>query len=226
MTNLRRIITIDGPAGSGKSTTARLVAVQLGWQMIDTGAMYRAIGLAMLRDGIDPSDERAVCARIGAHALDLRPGSPPAVLLDGEDVSGAIRTNAAARASSEVAVHRCVRDKLVAAQRRIGSERPCVIEGRDTGTVVFPDAGLRIYLDAPVEQRAQRRLRDLGDNPGVTLAEMIAQVRERDRRDRTRAIGPLVKAPGAVVIDTGGLTVERQVARVLELARERFGGDR
>ncbi|MCB2211109.1 (d)CMP kinase [bacterium] len=222
---MQQIITIDGPAGSGKSTTARLVAQALNWQYLDTGAMYRAIGLAMVRSGIDPTDEAAVCANLDRHTVDLGPGDPPVTLLNGEDVSGFIRTPDAAQASSQVAAIGCVREKLVAAQRRIGAERPCVLEGRDTGTVVFPDAGLKIYLDAPVRMRAERRLKDLGDNPGMSLDEMVREVEIRDERDRNRSVSPLGRAEDAVIVDTGGLTIEQQVERVLELARSRFGLD-
>ena len=220
--SLQKIITIDGPSASGKSTTARRVANALDWQYLDTGAMYRAIGLAMLDAGIDTSDQAKVCAAIGAHEVDLGPGDPPSVLLDGADVSKRIRSSEAAQASSKVAMLACVRAKLVEVQRRIGSNRPCVLEGRDTGTVVFPGAGLKIFLDAPARQRAKRRVIELGDD-SMSLTDMMREVEVRDERDRNRSHSPLIQAEDAVIVNTGLLSIEQQVQRVLDLARERFG---
>jgi CMP/dCMP kinase len=220
----QKIITIDGPAASGKSTTARMIARLLDWQYLDTGAMYRAIGLAMLDAEINPADQFAVCKQLDQCTVDLGEGEPPQVLLNGKDVSKRIRDTDVSQASSKVATLACVRAKLVEAQRRIGSNRPCVIEGRDTGTVVFPDAGLKIYLDAPARQRAKRRLNEMGDDR-VSLTDVMREVEVRDERDRNRTHSPLVRADDAEVVNTGALTVEQQVRKVLDLAQARFGGE-
>jgi CMP/dCMP kinase len=220
--SLLKIITIDGPSASGKSTTARAVANALGWQYLDTGAMYRAMGLAMLDAGIDPADKVKVCAAIADHTVDIGSGDRPTFLLDGVDVSKQIRSSEAAQAASKVATLSCVRQKLVETQRRIASQQPCVLEGRDTGTIVFPDAGLKIFLDAPARQRAKRRLMDLGDD-SISLTDMMREVEVRDERDRNRAHSPLITPEDAVIVNTGSLSFDQQVRQVLDLARKRFG---
>jgi cytidylate kinase len=220
----RSVIAIDGPAGSGKSTTARAVARELGWQYLDTGAMYRALALAVRGAGRDLDDEEQVLETLGQIDIRFGEGFPPAVLLDGEDVSGRIRTPEAGEGASRVSVHPRVRRRMVELQRELGLAKPSVLEGRDTTTKIFPDAGLKIYLDASVETRARRRRIDY-DKQGrdVPLEEIERELAERDRRDMQRAEGPLTKAPGAVVLDTDGWTLDEQIEAVLEIARETFG---
>lgn len=223
MADLLKVIAIDGPAGSGKSTTAREVARRLGWTYLDTGAMYRAIAVAVLRAGGSPEREEDVRPVLDQVEVTFGDGFPPAVLLNGDDVSEAIRTPEASRGASQVSVHSFVRCKMVQLQRAIGLEKPCVLEGRDTTTVVFPDAGLKVYLDGSVEVRAKRRLRDYeAQGKSLTLDEVIADVRERDERDSSRADSPLTIADDAEVIDTTDLDMEGQIQVVVDLAVQRF----
>jgi cytidylate kinase len=219
----RLIIAIDGPVGSGKSTLARRVAQLLGYVYLDTGAMYRALALKALRRGITLTDEAALESLAQQTRIDLVGGEDGhRVLLDGEDVSAAIRTAEVAQAASRVAVVAGVRHVLVAEQRRAGSRGSVVMEGRDVGTVIFPDAGLKIFLEASAESRAQRRWREhqqKGDQ--LTLEQVIEEVRDRDRRDRTRATSPLVRAADAVLIDNTAMDAEETARLVGMLARER-----
>lgn len=211
------VVTIDGPAGSGKSSVAQRLARRLGWQVLDTGAMYRAAALLALRRGIDPAAGSKVADALRTATIDFDWSSdPPRILLDGQPVDEAIRTPEATAAASHVAGSPEVRAMLVEAQRRIAAGHPQLIsEGRDQGSVVFPHAMVRFFLDAPVEQRAHRRALQLAaagreaDEPAIRAA-----IRERDELDRTRAVGPLVKPEGAVVIDTGSLTLEEVVDRL------------
>jgi cytidylate kinase len=213
MTAPTRVVAIDGPAGSGKSTVARLVAEALDLPALDTGAMYRALTWAVLEAGIDPSDAPAV---IGvAHALDLDVGPP--VLVAGRDVNDAIRTAEVSAAVSVVAAVPEVRVRLVAAQREwIEAHGGGVVEGRDIGTVVAPDAVLKIYLVASEEERARRRQRqDDATEAAGDLGATQEAIRRRDAIDSGRAASPLAAAADAVVLDTTGLSVEGVVAEVL-----------
>ena len=217
------VIAIDGPAGSGKSTTARRVAGRLGYLYLDTGAMYRAVGWSLIRRGLSPDDEAAACANAAALAFDFRlEDGAQRVLVNGEDVTGKIRSPDVSDAASRVAVHPEVREILVARQQELGLEGGIVLEGRDTGTAVFPEAELKIFLVAEVAERARRRRRELL-NCGVSanLSELAGQIRERDARDSAtqRRSGPW-PASDAVTVDTTGMNVDAQVARVVELARE------
>jgi cytidylate kinase len=200
------LIAIDGPAGAGKSTVARALAAELAFTYLDTGAMYRCVALASMRE---PGGEPAVLARAASIELGER------VLLDGEDVTSAIRAPEVSETASRVAADAGVREVLVAKQRALIAAGDWVAEGRDIGTVVAPDAELKIYLDADPEERARRRAGELGGEEGVVLAEM----RERDRRDSSRAASPLRAAPGAVQLDTTGLSVADVVAEITRLAR-------
>ena len=225
MAELLKVIAIDGPAGSGKSTTAKEVAKRLGWTYLDTGAMYRALGLAVRRAGGNPEVETDVVPFLERVEIGFGPGFPPAVLLNGEDVSGEIRTPEAGQAASQVSTHGIVRRKMVEMQRAIGLKQPCVLEGRDTTTAIFPDAGLKIYVDGTVEVRAKRRLRDYeAQGHSMTLEEVIADVIERDRRDSSRKESPLAVAQDAVVIDTTEMDLEQQIQAVLDVALARFPG--
>lgn len=216
------VITIDGPAGTGKSSVAQRVAERLGFDFLDTGAMYRAVGLAALRRAVNPSDEIAVAQVAGACSISFNWGQhPPAVLLDGEDVAHLVRGSDATRAASVVAQFPAVRAVLVREQQRMGREHgQLVTEGRDQGTVVFPWAALKIYLDATPEERARRRavqLRSRGESPDQE--EILREIVERDRRDASRSVGPLAVPQGAIVIDTTALTQEQVIEQIVTHAK-------
>ena len=211
-------IAIDGPAGAGKSTIARLVAGQLCFLYLDTGAMYRAIGLKALRLGVDMRDEAAVSALLDKTALDIRfTKSGQRVLLDGTDVAGEIRSAAVSRAASDVSALPVVRVRLVALQRELAERQNLVIDGRDIGTYVLPQATYKFFLTADVEERARRRLADLrarGDGQ-ANLATVLADVRYRDKQDSERALAPLRQADDAILIDSTGRSIEEVVDLVL-----------
>jgi cytidylate kinase len=208
------VIAIDGPAGAGKSSVARGVAAELGFTYLDSGAMYRCVAQAALGAGVDLDDPEAV----GAIAADARIGfDGDRVLLDGDDVSDAIRKPAVTEASSRVSVHRSVREALVAAQRRLIAAGDYVAEGRDIGTVVSPEAPLKVFLTASEQERARRRAAQSGEEED----EVLAAQRERDQRDRTREHSALRAAPDAVELDTTGLSEDEVVGRVVALARQR-----
>lgn len=222
----RIIIAIDGPAGAGKSTIARRVAAKLGFIYIDSGAMYRALGLWALRAGVPLEDAQRLEQLAAAAQIEFEPGGAR-VLLNGEDVTDAIRTPEVASAASIVSVYGGVRRALVAQQRRIGAEASVVMEGRDIGTVVFPEADVKIYLDAAPEARVQRRLREMDERGQTQAAEQVAaEIQQRDRRDRQRAEAPLVQAPDAVYLDTTHMTIEEVEQAVLKLIRERISNGR
>lgn len=209
-------IAIDGPAGAGKSTVARAVADILGFTHLDSGALYRAVALAALRDRLDPGDGkglRQLADRLPL-ALDGR-----RVLLSGQDVTDAIRTPEVDRIVSTVASHPEVREAMVALQRRLGAKGDVVAEGRDIGTVVWPDAELKIFLTASLRERAERRLAERGGGSGVQ--GMMKEIAARDENDRRRAVGPLRQAPDAIVLDTTGLSIDRVVRTIASLAEER-----
>jgi len=222
----KQIIAIDGPVGSGKSTLARRVAELMGYLYIDTGAMYRAVALKAIRRGIslDASDALIHLAR--ETRIDLRAESgSQRVYLDGEDVTAAIRTPEVSQAASKVAVVGGVRHVLVAEQRRAGEQGGVVMEGRDIGSVVFPDAGLKIFLTASPEIRAERRWREhqqKGD--AIDLARTLEEIHERDRRDRERSTSPLVRAPDAVVVDSTAMDPEEVARLVVLLAKGQPAG--
>ncbi|MGA8367971.1 MAG: (d)CMP kinase, partial [Candidatus Acidiferrales bacterium] len=196
------IIAIDGPVGSGKSTLARRVAALLGYVYVDTGAMYRAIALKALRNSVPLDAGEALAALAGGTRIDLRAhDGAQQVLLDGEDVTAAIRTPEVAQAASKVALVPGVRQVLVAEQRRAGREGGVVMEGRDIGSVVFPDAELKIFLTASPEVRAERRWREHQQKgEAVDLARTLEEIHERDRRDQERSSSPLVRAKDAVAV--------------------------
>ncbi len=207
------VIAIDGPAGAGKSTVARALAQELGFGYLDSGAMYRAVALLALASPHSDAGQLARAARIG-----FQPGAaggPGRVLLDGRDVTHEIRTPEASEAASRVAADPRVRDALLAKQRALLSDGDWVAEGRDIGTVVAPDAALKIFLDASPAERARRRAAELDADVRGVLAEQA----ERDRRDRAREHSPLRPAEDAVVLDTDGLRVGQVVARIASLAR-------
>lgn len=211
------IIAIDGPSGSGKSTLGRMLARELNLLYIDTGSMYRAVALATIGAEIDPTDAEAVAALASEADIDLE-GDPESlkVLLHGRDVTEEIRTEGVTAMSSVVSTIPGVRRAMVARQRQMG-QRGAVLNGRDIGTVVFPDADIKFFLTAAPEERAERRFKeDVLTNSDVSLAQTMAEMIERDRRDSTRADSPLKIADDAVVIDSSGLTIDQVFARMME----------
>jgi cytidylate kinase len=217
------IVAIDGPAGAGKSSIARRVAERLGFVHIDTGAMYRAVALLALRAAIELSD----AARLEplARGADIRfePGASR-VLLNGEDVSEAIRGQEVSGAASKVSAVPQVRRALVEKQRRMAAASSVVMEGRDIGTVVFPDAAVKVFLDASPEVRAARRVRELEQKGEAPSSSGVArEIRERDRRDSTRADSPLERAPDAVYVDTTAMRLEEVENAILKIIAERAG---
>ncbi len=224
MSELLNVIAIDGPAGSGKSTTAKAVARKLKWQYLDTGAMYRALALAVIRDGGDTEIAIDVRPVLDKTEITLEPGEPTRVFINGEQVSALIRSAEVSQGASKVSVHGFVRNYMVKAQQKIGLMAPCVLEGRDTTTVVFPDAGLKIYLNATVEERAKRRLKDyVAQGNADTLENVIADIKVRDDRDSSRKEGPLKISQEAVVVDTSDMVIDEQINKILSLAEEKFG---
>jgi cytidylate kinase len=217
------LVAIDGPAGAGKSTIARALARELGFTYLDSGAMYRCVALLSIASGQARPAALAGAARIElASARPDRPGSPPEegrVLLDGRDVTDEIRAPEVSEAASRVAADPGVREALVAKQRELIAGGDWVVEGRDIGTVVAPDAAIKVFLTAGPRERARRRAAQLGADPEMVLAEQTL----RDERDMTREHSPLAPAPGAVTLDTTGLTVKEAVARIAELARASAG---
>jgi cytidylate kinase len=212
----RLIIAIDGPSGAGKGTVARAVAARLGYRHVDTGAMYRALAWRAQREGLDLMDEPAVAA-LGARATFMLEDGR--IEIDGHDVRAAIRTPEMDKAATAVARHPAVRSVLVAVQRKLGAGGGVVMEGRDIGTVVFPDADVKVYLDASPEERARRRAADPAhtSSKSAQLADVATALAERDRSDSTRAVSPLAVAQNAVVIDTTGLPIDDVIERVLTL---------
>jgi cytidylate kinase len=222
----RLIIAIDGPVGSGKSTVARRVAELLGYAYLDSGAMYRALAWKALERGV-PLEAADSAAKLEALAAGTRIDLEAApqglrVLLDGTDVTEAIRRPEISQASSKVAVIPGVRHLMVAEQQRAGRNGGVVMEGRDIGTVVFPHAELKIFLDASVEVRAERRWRELHEkDASAELSRVIQDVRERDRRDREREVSPLVQAKDAVLVDNSAMNVEETARLIVMLAQEK-----
>ncbi len=211
----RLIIAIDGPSGVGKGTVARAVAAALGYRHVDTGAMYRGVAWRALQDGIGFEDEDALSALATRIATDA---SGRVVQVDGVDISGAIRNPDIDRGAARVARIAGVRAALVAQQRHLGEGGGVVMEGRDIGTVVFPDADVKVYLDASAEERARRRMHDQTHNGSGDMAKVTSEMAARDDSDRTRAVAPLVVAADARVIDTTGLSIDEVVERILAMA--------
>ena len=218
----RVVIAIDGPAGSGKSTLAALLARRYCYTNIETGAMYRALALKALNTGVSLDDPAALAALARNSTIELIPQqSGNRVLLDGADVSERIRNQNVTDAASRVSVHPPVREWMVQRQREMGAGGGIVMEGRDIGTRVFPDAEVKIFLDAAPEVRGNRRFLQ---NPVATTQEasVLAEMRERDLRDRTRKDSPLVAAPDAVLIDSTRLTLDQVLARAVEIIDSRL----
>lgn len=232
MTPRDPVVAIDGPTASGKSTVARAVARRLRFRHIDTGAMYRSVALAALRRGVDLYDHDALSSLASSLAIEFRPaaeGDRPAaegdrVLSDGEDVTEAIRTPEVSTAASLVSAVPGVRAAMVARQQVLGAEGRIVMEGRDIGTVVFPDAEVKVFLEASLEARARRRHAELRvRGVEVDLEEVRRQEAERDARDETRSHSPLRPAQDAVILDTTTQTPDQVIATIVRLVQERTG---
>jgi CMP/dCMP kinase len=218
------IVTIDGPSSSGKGTISRIVAARVGWNLLDSGALYRLVALGGLQRDLDPDDvEQHVAV---ARSMKVEFGSVGAgeehVTLDGRDVTQKIRTEQAGAGASRVAAWPAVRSALTDRQRAFASPPGLVADGRDMGTVIFPGAPLKVFLTATADERAQRRHKQLiGKGSAASLAALSREIAERDLRDSTRQVAPLKPAPDAQMLDSTGLTIEAVVERVLSLGRER-----
>ena len=216
------IVAIDGPSGAGKGTVARSVSQQLGYRHIDTGAMYRAVGWQALHDGVPLDDEDRLV--LLAHSADIIVEGG-VVSINGHDVTRAIRSPEIDKASASVARLPRVREVLVTRQRQTGEQRGVVMEGRDIGTVVFPDADVKIYLDASPEERARRRANDPAHTGGQAgQAAVAASIEARDKSDTTRTASPLTLAPDATLIDTTGMPIDEVVSRVMGLLDGKIRG--
>jgi CMP/dCMP kinase len=217
------IIAIDGPVGSGKSTVARRVAEMLGYVYVDTGAMYRALALKAQHEGMQLASDDDLARMADETRIDLKSvGGTQKIYLDGVDVTAAIRSVETSQAASKIAVIPGVRRVLVAEQRRVGQQGGVVMEGRDIGTIVFPDADLKIYLTASAEVRAQRRwLEHQAKGDAIDLARTMAEVRDRDRRDLERESSPLKRADDAVLVDSTAMDAEEVARLIVQLAREK-----
>ena len=217
------VITIDGPAGAGKSTVAQKLAARLGLMYVDSGATYRAAALKVLESGVDPQDEPAVAKLIGETDVQVTAGDgEPRVLLDGHDVTARLRTPEVTLAAAQVSRLPEVRAKLIEIQRTFAQGPGVVMEGRDIGTVVFPQAQLKIFLKADVEERARRRLKqDSSEGRETTLEKTAYEIGRRDQLDAERKISPLIPAPDAIEIDSTNLQADQVVGQILELARKK-----
>jgi CMP/dCMP kinase len=217
------IVTIDGPSGAGKSTLAKRVAKEFGLTYLDTGAMYRALAVKLLRLGLDLADDESLTKLVGSTEIDLaeRNGRVE-VLLDGEEVSDLIRTPEVSQMASRASALQVVRKRMLELQKAMGRRGNVVAEGRDIGTVVFPEAQVKIYLDASAQERARRRFKELRvAGRTVSLEETLREMEERDKRDRERDLAPLRKAEDAVAIDSSALDADGVAERVIQAIRNR-----
>jgi CMP/dCMP kinase len=222
MLKKRKIIALDGPSGVGKSTISRNIAARLGYTYLDTGAMYRAVGFFLKLHHVDIKDTRAVAESLKNISIQLLPAQneegDTGVILNGEDVSRSIRTSEISMLASKVSAIPAVREKLTEMQRNIGLQEKVVAEGRDIGTVVFPNAANKFFLDADIQERVRRRARQLHLGGNKAEEEKIRQmISQRDRDDSERNIAPLRKAEDAILIDTTGITIEDVCERILQI---------
>lgn len=219
-TSRKLVIAIDGPAGSGKSTIAARLARKLGYVNLESGAMYRALALKAMEQNVPLDDAEALRQLAENTAIQLEPrGEGNRVLLDGRDVSQRIREADVTAAASRVSVHPPVRQLMVARQRELGKDGGVVMEGRDIGTAVFPNAEVKVFLDADESIRAERRLRQDGSRSGEEKPKVLAELADRDQRDRTRSASPLVPAPDAVILDTTYKSIDEVVEEVEKIVR-------
>lgn len=217
-------VAIDGPAGAGKSSVARAVAEALGFRYLDTGAMYRAVALAVLESDVDVHDENAVGSLVRRLEIDL---DGHTVHVDGRDVTSRLRGKDVTEHAARIARHGAVREALVAHQRKLAASGDVVMEGRDIGTEVLPGADVKIFLTASLGERARRRSRQLGlSDDGGALSEIQADIERRDHSDRNRDISPLIEADDATVVDTTGMPLEDVVQHIAEIVRRAIGGPR
>lgn len=214
MSGAKFIVTIDGPSGAGKSTISRNLAARLGYRYLDTGAMYRAVGLKVQEEGVSLEDDASLDKLLAAVEIELiADGGETRVLLDGKDVSGRIRTAEMGMVASQVSANPGVRAKLTELQRQIGGQGSVVAEGRDMGTVVFPEAENKFFLDASPEERARRRIEQLREKGhAVDEDEILRQIRKRDRDDSTRTHAPLAAADDAIIVDSSYMSIEEVVS--------------
>jgi len=224
---MRFIVAIDGTCASGKSTTARIAAIRMKWLFLDTGAMYRAVAFETLRRCVDPEDEKKVSKIAGKITIAVKSSSDgQRTFIGNEDISRFLRTPEIDRAVTPVSKFKKVRERMVYLQRKIGSEREIICEGRDMGTVVFPDAELKIYMDANLETRALRRQKEIQEK-GIflTLEEIKKDLRRRDFEDSSREESPLKMAADAIMLDTTKLTIDQEVDWVIKKIKERYKDD-
>ena len=219
------VITIDGPAGAGKTTVSRGLADRLGYRYIDTGALYRGVALAARRSGVAPDDDAGLEALCRGLRLQFVRSSAGCRLFDGqEDIEGQIRTPEISMLASAVSARPVVRRFLLAVQRQFAREKGAVFEGRDMGTVVFPEAEVKFFLDAPLAVRAKRRHDEMAGRGGQTLGDVLNDMAQRDHNDQTRSVAPLRPAEDAIVIDSANLTPEEVVNCMLDAIQAREGG--
>ncbi|MGP1348935.1 MAG: (d)CMP kinase [Stomatobaculum sp.] len=223
MTQKIRALAIDGPAGAGKSTIARAVSRELGWIYVDTGAMFRALALFLMRSAVDAGDEAAVSGAVRDAVVSLHhENGEQQIFLNGENVSAEIRTEAVGNMASAVSVYPAVRSQLLELQRGIAASQPVVMDGRDIGTVVLPDADTKVYLTASVQVRALRRFKELqGRGQHCDLTEIERDIEARDYRDMHRETAPLRRAEEAVLLDSSDMSAAEVQARILELVKSR-----
>ena len=224
MPQMAPVMTIDGPSGAGKGTLCQLLAEKLGWHLLDSGAIYRVLSLAALHHDVELDSEAALVPL--AANLDVQfqvEGDLVKVILEGEDVSRTIRTEQVGNAASKIAAFPRVREALLRRQRAFRQAPGLIADGRDMGTVVFPEAEVKIFLDASAEERAQRRYKQLQDKGfDVNFECLLTEIRERDDRDRNRAVAPLVPAADALVLDSTELNIEQVIEKALQYAREKL----
>lgn len=226
-TNDKINVAIDGPAGAGKSTVARLVAQKLSYVYVDTGAMYRAITWSMIHDKIAPENHQKLLQKVQNMVIELIPGKDmQKVLIDGEDVTPHLRSHQVSSLVSQFAKIPQIRTRLTELQRSMAERKGVVMDGRDIGTTVIPDAEVKVFMTASVEERALRRFKELGDAETVSLEQLEKDIAERDRLDSQRELSPLRQAEDAVLLDTTSMDIHQVVEAIVDLCRSHVDGER